>query len=265
MPRSGSTLLCNILNMNSNFHATPTSPLLDVVRNMRSTFSHNFTFKTHNRLENVENFKRATKSFIENYFDPKNEVVFDKSRSWTTNLMLIDEILGHKETKVIWTYRDPVEIVSSIEKRYRDTVMFESIDEAAGADFSTLGARVDTFIRDGGIVADPVWMLEDAINMGYGDRIMIVRYGDLCINTQSVMENIHSFIDEPLYKYDKYGFSDLTQSTFEFDGLYNYKFSHDIKEGSIKYVKHDVILTERHIENINQRFSWINSLAMNIS
>jgi sulfotransferase len=53
LPRSGSTLLCNILNMNPNFYATPTSPLIDVIRNIRSTFSHNVTFKTQNRLEQV--------------------------------------------------------------------------------------------------------------------------------------------------------------------------------------------------------------------
>src|SRR6056300_225527 len=121
LPRSGSTLLCNLLNMNSKFHATPTSPLIDVIRNIRSTFSHNVTFKTHNRLEQMEPMKKGIKGFIDGFYGDK-EVVFDKCRGWTSNLMLLDEILGHKETKVIWTYRDPIEVVSSIEKRYRDTI-----------------------------------------------------------------------------------------------------------------------------------------------
>lgn len=260
LPRSGSTLLCNLLNMNPDFHATPTSAVIDVIRNIRSTFSHNVTFKTHNRLSEVDNIKMGIKGFIDGFYHDKN-VVFDKCRGWTSNLMLLDEILGHKETKVIWTYRDPVEIVSSIEKRYRDTIMMENADEAAGADFSTLDSRVNTYINDGGIVARPVWLLDDAYKMGYADRILIVRYGDLTNNPQMVLNQIHDFIGEEHYSYGENGFSDLKQSTFEFDGLYNYKFMHTIKEGEVKYKKHQNILTQDLIDNINQRFSWVNGLA----
>ena len=234
LPRSGSTLLCNLLNMNSKFHATPTSPLIDVIRNIRSTFSHNVTFKTHNRLDEIEPMKKGIRGFIEGFYDDK-EVVFDKCRGWTSNLMLMDEILGHKETKVIWTYRDPIEVVSSIEKRYRDTIMLENNDEAAGADFSTLDSRVNTYINDGGIVARPVWLLDDAYKMGYADRILIVRYGDLTMNPQSVLDQIHDFLGEERHLYNINDFSDLKQSTFEFDGFYNYKFMHNIKEGGVKY------------------------------
>lgn len=261
LPRSGSTLLCNLLNMNPKFHATPTSPLIDVVRNIRSTFSHNVTFKTHNRLEEVEPMKRAIRGFIDGFYEDK-EIVFDKCRGWTSNLMLLDEILGHKETKVIWTYRNPIEVVSSIEKRYRDTIMLENNDESAGADFTTLDSRVNTYINDGGIVARPVWLLDDAYKMGYGDRIMIVRYGDLTMNPQMVLNQIHDFLGEDHYPYGENGFSDLKQSTFEFDGLYNYKFMHTIKEGGVDYKKHENILTPDLIEKINHRFSWVNELAM---
>ena len=47
MPRSGSTLLCNLLNMNPEVHATATSPVMDVISNMRSTFSHVSTHVCH--------------------------------------------------------------------------------------------------------------------------------------------------------------------------------------------------------------------------
>jgi sulfotransferase len=260
LPRSGSTLLCNLLNMNPQFHATPTSYVVDVIRNMRSTFSHNITAKTHNRLDEMENMRLGIKGFIDGFYHDK-EVVFDKCRGWTSNLMLLDEILGHKETKIIWTYRDPIEVVSSIEKRYRETLLIENSDEAGGADFSTLDSRVNTFINDGGIVARPVWLLDDAFKMGYQDRILIVKYGDLTMNPQLVLNQIHDFIGEPHYPYSQNGFTDLKQTTFEYDGLYNYKFMHTIKEGEVKYKKHDNILTPDLIEKINTRFSWVNSLV----
>lgn len=261
LPRSGSTLLCNLLNMNPKFYGTPTSYVIDIIRNIRSTFSHNVTAKTHNRLEELKNMRMGIKGFIDGFYSDK-EVVFDKCRWWTSNLMLLDEILGHKETKVIWTYRNPIEVVSSIEKRYRDTIILENTDEAAGADFTTLDSRVNTYINDGGIVARPVWLLDDAFKMGYSDRILIVRYDDLTMNPQLVLEQIHDFLGEERYLYNINNFRDLKQSTFEFDSFYNYKFMHTIKEGVVEYKKHENILTQDLIDKINHRFTWVNDLVM---
>ena len=140
--------------------------------------------------------------------------------------------------------------------------MLENTDEGSGADFSTLKARVDNFIQDGGIIARPVWLLNDAFEMGYSDRILLVNYWELTNHTQSTLDKIHEFLGEEEYEYDKNDFSDLKQTTSEFDGLYNYKFPHNIKEGEVKYIKHDVNLPDNIIENINSRFSWINDLVL---
>jgi sulfotransferase len=261
LPRSGSTLLCNLLNMNPKFHATATSPLLDVIRGIRSIFSHNITYKSHDRLEDMDGIKRATKAFVDNYYDPSKEVIFDKSRGWVTSLTILDEILGNKDTKIIWTYRDPVEIVSSIEKHYNKTIMLENADEANGVDFSTLESRVNIFINDGGLVARPVWALNDAFDVGYSDRILIIRYGDLTLNPQETLDRIHDFLGLEQYPYSQNDFKDLKQTTNEFDGIYNYKFPHAIKEGEVKYVKHESLLPQHMVEKINARFSWVNELV----
>jgi hypothetical protein len=247
--------------MNPKFHATATSPLLDVIRGIRSIFSHNITYKSHDRLEDMDGIKRATKAFVDNYYDPSKEVIFDKSRGWVTSLTILDEILGNKDTKIIWTYRDPVEIVSSIEKHYNKTIMLENADEANGVDFSTLESRVNIFINDGGLVARPVWALNDAFDVGYSDRILIIRYGDLTLNPQETLDRIHDFLGLEQYQYSQNDFKDLKQTTNEFDGIYNYKFPHAIKEGEVKYVKHESLLPQHMIEKINARFSWVNELV----
>lgn len=262
MPRSGSTLLCNLLNMNPRFHATATSPVIDVVRNIRSTFSHNITYKTHDRLSEMDAIRRGMKSFIYAYYEDK-EIVFDKCRGWTNNLPLLDEVLGNTDTKIIWTYRNPIEVVSSVESHYQKTILLENADEANSADFSTLGARVDAFINDSGIVARPVWLLNDAYEMGYAERIMLVDYDNLTKYPQQTMDRIHKFLGEEPFQYDANNFTDLKQSTYEFDGLYNYKFPHTIKEGEVKFKKHEVKLPAHLIEKINHRFSWVNDLPKN--
>jgi sulfotransferase len=259
LPRAGSTLLCQVLNSNPNFHSTPTSGVLDVVKTMRSNFSHSVTWKSQNRLDVYDNFRSGLRGFLNGYYGDK-DIVFDKSRGWTGNIKLLDEILGNTDSKIIWPYRNPVEVVGSIEAQYQKTFLLENADEASNQmAFSTLERRVDTLIGDGGIVASPVWMLNDAIEMGYGDRIMFIKYYDLTSNTQEVMDKIHAFIGEDKFEYD---LNDIKQTTYEFDGFYNYKFPHTIKEGEIKYKQSDYPLMSKYVERINQRFSWLNDLVL---
>lgn len=257
MPRAGSTLLCNILNMNEDFHVTPTSGVIDIIKTMRSNFSHNVTWKAQNRLQLMDDFQRGLKGFLDGFFEDKN-VVFDKNRSWPINLSLIDEVLKNEDTKIIWCYRDPVEVISSIESRYQKTILLENSDEqAVPAAFSTLDRRVGTYIN-GGLVDSVVEMLIDAIEMGYHKRIMIVRYHDLTNNTQAVLDDIHDFIGEPRKVYD---LSQLKQNTFENDGVYNYKFMHKIKEGGVKYKKGDFQLPQKYVDIINGKFAGLNKFV----
>jgi len=259
LPRAGSTLLSNILNSNPKFHVTPTSGVIDMLRNMRSTFSHNPTFKAQNRLRLLENFRQGLNGFLNGYFFDK-EIVFDKCRGWTNNIALLDNILGNDETKIIWNYRDPVEIVGSIEAQYQKTILLENADEsvAAGA-FATLDRRVGTYINNDGIVSYPVEILRDALEMGYGPRIMFVKYIDLTTRTQEVMNAIHTFIGEPEYAYD---LKNIKQTTFENDSTYNYKFLHTIREGEIKYKRADITLPTKYVNAINERYFALNKLIL---
>lgn len=257
LPRAGSTLLCQILNSNPNFHVTPTSGVIDMIRSMRSTFSHNPSFKSQNRLENYENFKMGLKGFIDGYFFDK-KIVFDKSRAWTNNLPILDEIFKNKETKIIWCYRNPVEIISSIEAQYQKTILLENSDEQSipGA-FMTLDKRISTYANEDGLLGYPILALRDAIEMGNLPRILFVKYFDLTNHTQTTLKAIHEFVNEKPYNYD---FQNIKQSTFEWDGIYNYKFLHTIKEGEIKWKQADISLPNKYIQAINERFAPLNKL-----
>lgn len=259
LPRAGSTLLCQILNSNPKFHVTPTSATIDMLRNMRSTFSHNPTFKSQNRLELLKNIQMGLRGFLEGYFYD-SDVVFDKCRGWSNNISLLDTILGHNETKIIWCYRDPVEIVGSIEAQYQKTILLENVDEsvAAGA-FATLDRRIGTYINGDGIVSYPVEILRDALEMGYGHRIMFIKYIDLTTQTQEVMDSIHNFMGEEKYAYD---LKNVKQTTWENDGTYNYKFMHQIKEGEITYKRSDITLPSKYVQVINERFYALNKMII---
>lgn len=259
MPRSGSTLLCNLLNMNPRFHATSTSPIIDVIKNIKSVFSHNITFKANNRLNLYDNMRCGVRGFLEGFYGDK-KVVFDKSRGWVNKLPLLDEIMGNKQSKVIWTYRNPVDVISSIEKHYQKHKLLENTDEFNGADYSTLDIRVNNLISDDSIVVKPVWLLDDAFNIGLSNRILLVSYDSLTKEPQKTLDVIHDFIGEERYHYSKNDFKDLKQTTEENDLMYNYKFPHTIVEGGVKYVKHEHNIPDYLVEKINSRFTWVDGL-----
>ena len=248
LPRSGSTLLQNILNSNPEFHATPTSGILESLLNIRTTFSHNTSYKAQNRLELLDDMGASMKGFLEGYYNSKDGVVFDKSRGWPNKLDLIDTILGHKETKVIWIYRNPVELVNSMEKHHNKTILLEGSGESNNQ-YATLDSRIGSYYS---LIDGPLTNLRDAIEQGYGDRILFLDYNTLTSNPNLVMESLHTLIDEPKYDYPIY---DMKQSTNEFDGIYNYKFPHTIKEGAIEKIKSESTLHPKYVHLITTKYS----------
>jgi hypothetical protein len=144
-----------------------------------------------------------------------------------------------------------------MEKRHRKYPLFQFPDEKQ-VNMATLEGRIQAWTGDGGILARPVIAFLDAVQMGYGDRIHLVDYQELCENTQVVMEKIHKFLGIKAFKYDINNFKDLKQTTTEHDNLYNYKFPHDIKEGEIKYVEANrSIIPQEMIKPIQERFGWL--------
>jgi sulfotransferase len=255
LPRSGSTLLCNLLNMNPDFYATPTSPTLDMVMQMRKVFSHNPSYKNVNRLEEAHRFKAGVSSYLHAYFQDK-KVVFDKNRAWVNKLPIMDRLMGNENSKVIFCYRNPVEVFQSIENQYQKTILMENVDEGHNElAFATLYNRVENFIgQNFTVMSTPVSLLEDALTQGQGHRILIVRYDKLCSEPQQTLNMIHEFIGEPIGDYD---FTMLRQSTFENDAAYNYKFPHSIREGEIKYSPTRINLPKEAVERIQNKFEWI--------
>jgi sulfotransferase len=202
LPRAGSTLLCQILDSNPEFHVTPTSGVLDMLKVIRSNFSQNPTWRAQNRLDIYENIRMGMKGFVEGFFFDK-KIVFDKNRAWPSNINLLDTIMQDDKSKIIWLYRNPVEIVSSIEAQYQKTLLLENMDEssAPGA-FLTLDRRIATYINPDGLISYPVEALKDALEMGYSNRILFIKYFDLTNNTKLVLDTIHDFLKIPRFDYD---------------------------------------------------------------
>ena len=84
MPRSGSTLLQNILGNNPDIYATPTSGLIELLKESRKIYSSSPQFKAQDENQMKSAFLMYCRYGIEGYFNglTDRKYAIDKSRGW---------------------------------------------------------------------------------------------------------------------------------------------------------------------------------------
>src|SRR6185437_2032870 len=118
LPRSGSTLLSNILAQNQRHYCTHTSGCLDLLFFIRNQWHQIVEHKAHpNDLALMEVLKSTLTAY---YKHVDKEVIFDKSRNWMQYIPLIEGILGQK-VKMLIMNRSVPDILASVEKLHQKT------------------------------------------------------------------------------------------------------------------------------------------------
>jgi sulfotransferase len=114
LPRSGSTLLANILAQNPRFHSTATSGILEILFMVRNGWDNVLEFRAAvDRAENEVDKVRVLRGILEAYHTGRGRpVVFDKSRSWLAHLELAEKLLD-RPAKVLVPVRD---VLASFER-----------------------------------------------------------------------------------------------------------------------------------------------------
>ena len=99
LPRSGSTLLCNLLAQNPKFHVSKaTSGLHDIMFGVRNQWDK----LIEHQAEGVdrERLKRVLKSIFFSYHDTDKPHIVDKGRGWLSLIEMIEFAL-EKPVKII--------------------------------------------------------------------------------------------------------------------------------------------------------------------
>jgi len=162
LPRSGSTLLCNVLNQNPRFWATSTSTLPGLLSVMRHFWSSSVEVK--NLLEKErdvteDRMLRTMRSTIREWHRKEGkQIIFDKSRAWTFNALLLRKLFP--ESKMIVCVRDLRNVFSSVEKQHRKNPL---LDEAQNPEQLTIYKRADTMFSANGLIGGPLRGIEDLI------------------------------------------------------------------------------------------------------
>lgn len=229
LPRSGSTLLQNILAQNPRFHCTPTSGLCDLLSVSRDAFSRIPEVMAQDREEMRKAFLGFCTGALQGYFPAitDKEVVVDKSRGWIKEYAWLNQF--YPNPKILVPIRDLRAILSSMEKRYQRYPHIspgESGIDPTGMKMATITARV-TYWLNSAPVGSNVMRLLGAAEKGLLPKLHIVRYEDLTSRPQKILDGIYDYLEEPRFTHD---FSNVKQLTHENDNFYPVYGDHVIRQ-----------------------------------
>lgn len=253
LPRSGSTLLQNILNQNPRFHATSTSPLSYMVSSIVNTASNAIEFKAmlqDNRQTAEDKLANSIRAFIESWHSGK-EVIFDKSRTWASNALMLSQL--YPNTKLIVMVRDLRAVFASIEKQHRKSPILDDTPTIQG---KAIYDRADKLFGPEGVIGMPIIGVEDLVRRNL-KNVIWVQYEAFIQNPKITINRIYSETGEDAFEHD---FENIINTAQDPDGHYLYKFPH---EGSGKVQAQEdwrQYLSEDLATIIMQRFAYYNQV-----
>lgn len=259
LPRSMTTLLCNILANNPKIGGGETSPLLEYVYGARANYSNTPEVKSAKTADIMEkSFIEFCKGGIDAYANTYTDrpIFLDKSRGWLHYADLLHEI--NPEAKIIICVRDIRSIVSSLEKKWRQNpLILDARDVPAKQDFITIEQRVNHFLNDAPL-GIALKRLQNAIETNSLKKagIMVVLAEDLAFAPEEVMREVYDFIEEDYFEMD---YSNVQQVTIENDrigdfGIYgDHKIRKEIKHIAEDY---DSVLGKQISQAIREAFGW---------
>ena len=223
MPRSGSTLLCNILAQNPDFHTTPTSGLSELINGIHQFWKTNSVIKA---SEPQEKQLRIIKDLFQSYHsDTDRPVVFNKSRGWSGIIELI-ELALEREIKILTTIRPLPQIIASMEKLYRKEIKNINSPMMRGQEMLTLESRINTWTSPTGFIGGTFNSIQDAFFRGHSKKFHFVEYTKLTSNPKSVIEDVYDFLEKPYFNHD---FNNVQQYTIENDAEHGFTDLHTIR------------------------------------
>jgi sulfotransferase len=219
LPRSGSTLLCSILQQNPDFYAEITTPLTTITTNSIDVMT-----SADNTLTITEDQrKNLMYGIFDGYYKHiEKPVIFDSCRGWTKKTPFLKALFPY--TKILCPVRDIFSILNSFEliaskNPFHTTTLTAQNDNV----FSRCDGMMD---RNGGIVAGPWISLQDGYAMN-PEMIMLIEYENLCKTPEKTMRKVYEFLERPYYSHD---FENVEYSNENFDKFCNLKDLHTVKK-----------------------------------
>lgn len=235
MPRSGSTLLCNVLNQNPDFHASSTSCVAQTVRQISGLWSRSPEIKTElvaDKEGTEERMVRSVRALVTAWYEGKAKVCFDKGRFWNLNAAILHQLFP--EAHIFVCVRDLRAIFASIEKQHAKNPM---LDDAGNEIELTTYNRADRLFSPQGMLGAQIMGIEDLLRRRFG-FVHPIQYETFVANPQLIIDRIYADIGEEPFKHNFEHVENTASEKHGGDALYLNKFPHE-GEGPVERREED--------------------------
>ncbi len=218
LPRSGSTLLANILAQHPGVHVSGTSTLGSVVGSVSAILSNNPEVLSELAANPgmYGRYASALRGLVEGWYSEQEvKTIVDKGRAWPPNWALLKDI--YPSSKMICSVRDPRDVIASIERQHRATGLFQSPVAPALKD------SAESLMTQDGMVGGSIKFVEDMIYRK-AEGVLFVRYESFVLDPQSNMKRISDFLELDDFKYD---FENVESRGGDTDTVWRGKYPHE--------------------------------------
>ena len=255
LPRSGSTLLQNIMGQNPDVYVTPTSGLMELLYGARRNYNEANEFKAELDKESSKRaFLEFCKAGMHAYARSKTDKKYflDKGRAWAYFMDWLEMIVPY-QPKIICMVRDLRDVFCSLEKLFRKNPEqdygFVSWHDLKNV---TLSKRIDSY-STGMPLGIAIERLQSVFEVGNAHKMLFIKYEDFCLRPEVEMSRIYNYLEIPHFQHD---FDSIPQITMEDDNIY-YMTDHKIRNRlDMRLSDSKDILGDAICDWIYQRYFW---------
>lgn len=199
LPRSGSTLITNILKQNPSIHGEAVTSLASIFGSVNASWSN---YEQNQEYINEKAKVGVLSSILQGYYQHIDKpVIIDKDRGWIPQISLVEAVL-QKQIKIIVCVRNPAEILASFERLRKENPLFFARVDAFLKEGSSIASRAFYYAGPDGALGMSHRNLKDAVVMGYLDRLLFVDYNKYCSTPKAQTKRIYDFLELPNFEHD---------------------------------------------------------------
>lgn len=227
LPRSGSTLLCQLLRQHPEIHCDGhSSPLCNLLLGMRRMVSDDPFFLAQLDAgfeKGYGQLRSAMQGFLHGWHHDcgvQPGAVVDKNRAWLHAVELLLQLAP--EARLIVCVRELGQIYGSIEAQHQRTILLDFMDHLA--DYDRFG-RADALFGKDKTIGAPLVSLHAVHDLPQAvqDRLYFLRFEDLMANPQACMAHLYRWLGLAAAPFDP---QQLTVAVSEADSHYRMKYLH---------------------------------------
>lgn len=261
LPRSGSTLLMNILNSNPNIYTTGTCPLpyiFDGMKQATGQISEFIAMDQDTLDQSMSNFLRYG---MDGWFRAQTHKphVISKSRTWDQQLRYLFRI--YENPKFIVVLRDPRDVICSFEKLLAKYPHISMGSREWPFEWNDFNKRIEYYCTGSGAnLGRPLMMMPHVHEymQKYPENFFIFKWEHMCKDPHSSLRSLYSWMGIPYHEHDLNNIpaSDYVEHDAVYRSLVSHKTRHQFEPQGPQWPQY---MTSQQSDTILHNLEWFYS------